>query len=96
MTLHITRHAIQRYQERVCPVSDEQARQALSTATIQLAANFGAQFVRLPTGHRVVINDHAVITVQPPQHYRRMIHREGLGRFGKSYHHQHKDQGYET
>ena len=86
MVIHITRHAIERYQQRVSPVSDDEARQALSSRAIQAAANFGAQFVRLPHGQRVVIRERTIITVQPAEHYRRMIHREGLGRYGKSQH----------
>jgi hypothetical protein len=86
MTLHITRHAIERYQQRVSPVSDDEAREALSSPAVQIAAQIGAQFVRLPTGQRIVIHEHTIITVQPADHYRRMIHREGLGRYGKSQH----------
>ena len=84
MAIHVTLHAIQRYQERVAPVSAAEAHKALSTPAIQIAAKFGAQFVRLPTGHRIVLNEHTVVTIQPPEHYRRQIQRQGFGRFGKS------------
>ena len=53
MTLHVTGHAIARYQERVANVSTETARAALSTPAIEAAAMFGARSVRLGTGHRV-------------------------------------------
>ena len=82
--IHVTLHAIQRYQERVANVPAIEAVQALTSPAIQLAAQFGAQFVRLPTGHRVVLKDHTIVTVQPPEAYRRQVRRLGLSRFGKS------------
>lgn len=63
--LHITHHAILRYQERVSPVSDEEARAALKSPAIKTAATFGARTVILGTGQRVLIRDHAVITILP-------------------------------
>lgn len=84
MNLHVTHHAIERYQERVSPVSEDEARAALSTRAIRIAAEFGAEYVRLGTGHRAVIKNGTIVTVQPVQHYQRMIHRRGLGRFGAS------------
>ena len=90
--IHVTLHAIQRYQERVSPVSAIEAHKALSTPTIQIAAEFGAQFVRLPTGHRVVLKEYTVVTIQPPEHYRRQIQRQGFGRFGKSQHRSHDEE----
>lgn len=82
MTLHVSSHAIERYQERIANVSDDEARAALSSRAIQLAASFGARFVRLATGHRVAIADNTVTTVLPPMHHKRQVHRVGLGRFG--------------
>lgn len=76
---------------RVSPVTAEQARRALSTRAIQIAAEFGAQYVRLASGHRVVIANHAVVTVQPVEHFKRQIHRHGLGRYGKSPYQQEHD-----
>lgn len=84
MTLRVSSHAIERYQERIANVSDDEARAALSTRAIQLAASFGARFVRLATGHRVAIADNTVTTVLPPMHHKRQVHRVGLGRFGNS------------
>ena len=81
MTLHVTMHAIARYQERVANVTTEAARAALSTPAIEAAANFGARSVRLGTGHRVAIIDGTVTTVLPPGHYARQIQRIGLERF---------------
>lgn len=63
--LHITAHAIERFIERVRPVSTEEARAALSSPAILLAANIGAHYVPLGSKHRVVIHDHTIITVLP-------------------------------
>lgn len=78
--VHVTAHAIERYQERVANVSDDEARQALSSPTIILAAKFGAAFVRLGTGQRVVIVDGAVITVRPVEDGRGQLR----GHFGRA------------
>jgi hypothetical protein len=61
----VTFHAIARYQERVEPVSDDEARAALSSPFIMRAIAFGAHCVRLGTGHRVIIRDKAIVTVLP-------------------------------
>ena len=66
--IHVTRHAIDRYQERVANVPEDAARRALSTVAIRTAADFGAEYVRLGTGHRVVINCGSVVTVLEPRH----------------------------
>jgi len=85
MPIHVTNHAVLRYQERVAPVSMERARAILSSPTMQRAADFGATFVRLGTGQRVVIQDQTVVTVQPADHYARQVKRRGLGRYGQSH-----------
>lgn len=63
--VHITDHAVVRYRERVAAVTEEAARIALSSATIRAAISFGAHFVRLGTGQRVVIEGDRIITVLP-------------------------------
>lgn len=68
MGLHVTAHAIVRFQQRVSNVSEDIARQALSSTIIQRAAEFGAHYVRLGTGQRVVIDQGKVITVLPANH----------------------------
>ena len=73
--LTISHHAIQRYQERVANVPEDQARAALSTRAIQIAAKFGARFVRLGTGHRVAISDSVVVTVLPAMRSNRNARR---------------------
>ena len=80
----VTRHAIERYQERVADLPDDQVEALLSSPAIQTAAQIGARFVRLSGGQRVVLCGSTVVTVQPSTHYRRQIHRTGLGRYGKS------------
>lgn len=64
--IHISNHAIERWLERVDPkASWAEARQALSGPAITLAAEFGAPFVKLGTGQRVVLQGSRVITVLP-------------------------------
>jgi len=66
--IHITGHAIQRFQERVDNLPDDEVRAILSKPSIQAAALFGAPYVRLGTGQRVVIENGAVVTVLPVDH----------------------------
>lgn len=65
MTVLITQHAVQRYQERVANVPEDQARAAMSSRTVDLADAIGAPFVRLGGGQRLVLEDHKVVTVLP-------------------------------
>lgn len=63
--IHVSRHAIERFQERVRNVPDEDAIAALSCHAVQIAADFGAPAVKLGTGHHVMLHGHWVITVLP-------------------------------
>lgn len=64
--IHVTHHAITRAMERVPGIRTEaQARALLSTRAIDAAAHFGAKYVRLGTGQRVVIECGSVVTVLP-------------------------------
>lgn len=63
--IHVTAHAIERYQERVANLSDDIVTTILSAPVIQRAADFGAPYVRLVTGNRIVIQNHTVVTVLP-------------------------------
>lgn len=83
MTFRVSQHAIERYQQRVADVSEAEAEAALSTPAIKAAAAFGAEFVRLGTGHRVTLQNGVVVTVQPVAHYRKQIGRRGVAKFGK-------------
>ena len=64
--INVTAHAAKRYIERVADVSVAEAREALRSPAICAACAFGAPFVRLPSGHRVVIHGIDVITVLQP------------------------------
>lgn len=66
--IHITSHAVERYIERVHACSIDDAIEALSSAIILKAADFGAHYVRLGTGQRIVLDGHRVITVLPIGH----------------------------
>lgn len=70
MTVFVTKHAIERYQERVDNVPDEVARAALSAPAIEAADAFGAKYVRLGGGQLVVLEDHKVVTVLPRKTWR--------------------------
>lgn len=61
----VTRHAMDRYRERVANVPDVQIFKALSGRAFDVAARIGAPFVKLSSGHRALIKDGAVITVLP-------------------------------
>lgn len=63
--LHITGHAIQRYQERVENIPDDQVRAKLSTKAFTAAAAMGCTTVRLASGHRVKIKSGSIVTVLP-------------------------------
>jgi len=63
MTLHGTAHAIERYQQRVRNCSEAAAIAALSSKAIEAAAMFGAPYVRLGTGQRIVLDHETVVTV---------------------------------
>ena len=73
--VHVTGHAIERYRERVSALGDEEIVAALSTPLIEAAAEFGARYVRLGSGQRVVLSDNHVVTVLP-RHCRKRRLRE--------------------
>ena len=56
-------HAIERYQERVSPVSREDAKRALTSRQIEAAAKFGAKYVKLGNGCRVALEENGPVTV---------------------------------
>jgi hypothetical protein len=61
--LTVSRHAMDRYRERVSDLPDAEISARLSGPAFALAAEFGAPFVRLPTGHRAVIREATVVTI---------------------------------
>lgn len=61
----LTTHATERYRERVADVSVAAVVAALDTPAIRLALCIGARAVRLPSGHRAVIKDGAIVTITP-------------------------------
>lgn len=62
---HVTVHSIERYQQRVENLPDEQVCVRLSSPTIMAAVSFGTCSVRLPAGQRVVICDGRIVTGAP-------------------------------
>lgn len=65
----LTRHAIQRYRERVADVPACEVWRALDSRAVRAAIDFGARFVRLAGGQRVVLEENRVVTVLPADHY---------------------------
>lgn len=63
--LHITRHAITRYRERVADIPEREICRCLTSHTVLLAALIGAPVVRLPTGQRIILRGSAIVTVLP-------------------------------
>lgn len=65
MTVQVTNHAISRAIERCGFANNDEAEAMLRSAAIEQAADFGAPFVRLGTGQRVVLCGRRVVTVLP-------------------------------
>lgn len=61
----VSLHAVERYRERVEPVSPTTAYERLSTNIIRLAIKLGCPSVKLPSGHSAIIRDGKVTTVLP-------------------------------
>jgi hypothetical protein len=61
--LIVTRHAMDCYRERVADLSDHEIFRRLTSPAFELAAEIGAPFVKLPSGHRAVIRDATVVTI---------------------------------
>lgn len=63
----VTRHAIDRYRERVEPVTPAEAEAVMRTQAVQAAIAFGAKAVRLGNGARLVLEGETIVTVLGPQ-----------------------------
>lgn len=63
--LYVTRHAIRRYRERVANVPAAEMWRALDIPAVRIAIDFGARFVRLAGGQRLVLERSNVVTVLP-------------------------------
>lgn len=65
---HISRHAIERYQERVENIPDDEVRLRIDTPALRLAIKIGAPYVKLGTKHRIALSGNDVVTVLPAEH----------------------------
>lgn len=65
MGVHVSRHAVDRYRERVADLPDEAICAELSKPAFDAAAKVGAPFVKLPSGHRALMRGDVVVTVLP-------------------------------
>ncbi len=59
----LTRHAIQRYRERVADVPAADIWRALDIPAVRIAIEFGARFVRLSGGQRIVLEQNRIVTI---------------------------------
>lgn len=84
VSLHVTSHAIERAMERIGCKTPAEAQAMLTGPFIVAAADFGAQYVRLATGQRIVLDGRSVVTVLPANNFKRQVARKGLGRYGKT------------
>ena len=62
----VTKHAFDRYRERIADLSDAAIIAALDTPAMAKAVEFGARAVILGTGHRAVLRDGVIVTITPP------------------------------
>lgn len=81
--LFITRHAIQRYQERVADVPASEIWRVLDCRAIRTAIRLGARYVRLSGGQRAVLCENRVVTILPRDHF--------IGSLGRSRDHLFQD-----
>ncbi len=65
--IHVTAHAVERAMERLGIASPAEADAALRSRAIVHAAAFGAPYVRLSGGQRVVLEGSNVVTVLPAE-----------------------------
>ena len=72
----ITRNAMDRYRERVADVPAAAIWQALDCPAVRAAITFGARFVRLSGGQRVVLCENRVVTILPRDHHANLLRRE--------------------
>ncbi|GAA0760645.1 hypothetical protein FHS52_001094 [Erythromicrobium ramosum] len=63
----LTGHAIQRYRERVADVPLVEIRRALDCRAVRTAIAFGARYVRLGGGQRVLLDENRVVTILPKE-----------------------------
>ena len=77
----LTRHAIQRYREHVADVPPAAIWAALDCPAVRLAIEFGARFVKLSGGQRVVIQENRIVTILPHDHYIGALDRRRDGFF---------------
>lgn len=66
---YLTRHAIQRYRERVADVPAAEIWRVLDCPAVRTAIVFGARFVRLAGGQRLVLEQDRIVTVLPSNHF---------------------------
>lgn len=76
MSLFVSRHAIDRYRERVADLPDATIFAELPKPIFEKAAAIGAPFVKLPSGHRALIRNAVVVTVLPKETWTGVLRTE--------------------
>ncbi len=63
--IHVTRHACQRYQQRIDPVTQAVARARIlsHSPALEVAVSMGARLLKLGDGSRLVLSGCTVVTV---------------------------------
>lgn len=65
--MRVTKHAVERYQERIAAIPAAEARTRIRSAAsaVHAAASFGASVVRMGDGTKLIIDGTTVVTVLP-------------------------------
>jgi len=82
----LTRHAIQRYRERVADVPAAEVWRALDCRAVRCAIDFGARFVRLSGGQRAVLHGDHIVTILPRDHHDNLLRRDRDAEFNGEHH----------
>lgn len=71
--IRVTRHACERFVERVAPCSFAEAKASIlsHSKALETAVAFGAEVVKLGTGHRLILQGATVVSVYPAHEWPR-------------------------
>lgn len=86
MMITVSAHAMERYRERVADLPNVKIARQLMTPIVVTACRFGAHYVRLPSGHRLVLREWTIVTVLPADHAPRLLDRRLDAQRNRSHH----------
>lgn len=77
--IHVSPHAVERFQERVAPLPFDEAKAAIlaHSPALEKAADFHCEVVRCGDGSRLVLDGHRVVTVYARDMLPRQCRRGG-------------------